>query len=54
MDRLFLWDDSPEGNVEHIAEHGLTPEEVESAFDSIEPKLPAFDRPACHLWANAA
>ena len=36
MDRLFLWDDSPGGNVEHIAEHGLTPEEVESAFDSIE------------------
>jgi len=36
MDRLFLWDDSPGGNVEHIAEHGLTPEEVESAFDNIE------------------
>jgi hypothetical protein len=36
MDRLFLWDDSRGGNVEHIAEHGLTPEEVESAFDSIE------------------
>jgi hypothetical protein len=36
MDRLFLWDYSPGGNVEHIAEHGLTPEEVESAFDSIE------------------
>jgi hypothetical protein len=36
MDRLFLWDDAPGGNVEHIAEHGLTPEEVESAFDNIE------------------
>ena len=36
MDRLFLWDDAPGGNVEHIAEHGLTPAEVESAFDNIE------------------
>ena len=36
MDRLFLWDDGPDGNVEHIAEHGLTPDEVESAFDNIE------------------
>ncbi len=36
MDRLFLWDDGPGGNVEHIAEHGLTPDEVESAFDNIE------------------
>ena len=36
MDTLFLWDDAPGGNVEHIAEHGLTPEEVESAFNNIE------------------
>lgn len=36
MDRLFLWDDGPGGNVEHIAEHGLMPDEVESAFDNIE------------------
>ena len=36
MDRMFLWDDGPGGNVEHIAEHGLAPEEVESAFDNIE------------------
>jgi len=28
-DQLFLWDDAPGGNVEHIAEHGLRPEEVE-------------------------
>jgi hypothetical protein len=28
---LFLWDleDDPEGNVQHIAEHGVTQEEVE-------------------------
>lgn len=36
MDRLFLWDETPGGNVDHTAEHGLTPEEVESAFDNIE------------------
>ncbi|MEX0701130.1 MAG: hypothetical protein WD069_03465 [Planctomycetales bacterium] len=28
-----LWDDSPGGNVEHIAGHGLTPEEVEDVLD---------------------
>jgi uncharacterized DUF497 family protein len=29
----FLWDDDPtEGNVAHIAEHGLTPTDVEHAF----------------------
>ena len=36
MDVLFLWDDAPGGNVEHVAEHGLTPDEVESAFNNIE------------------
>lgn len=36
MDQLFLWDDESGGNVEHVADHGLTPEEVESAFDNIE------------------
>ncbi|MCA9120433.1 MAG: hypothetical protein H6822_09610 [Planctomycetaceae bacterium] len=36
MDVLFLWDDAPSGNVEHVAEHGLTPDEVESAFNNIE------------------
>lgn len=36
MGKLSLWDDAPGGNVEHIAEHGLTPDEVESAFDNIE------------------
>ena len=36
MERMFLWVNDPGGNVEHVAEHGLTPEEVESAFDDIE------------------
>ena len=29
---LFYWDHTEGGNVEHIAEHGLTPEDVEEAF----------------------
>ena len=32
MEPSVIWDDEPEGNVEHIAEHGLTPEEVESVL----------------------
>ena len=35
MGRMFLWVDDPGGNVEHIAEHGLTSEEVESSFEDI-------------------
>jgi uncharacterized DUF497 family protein len=27
-----IWDTEPGGNVEHIAEHGLTPEEVEEVL----------------------
>ncbi len=34
--KMFLWVDDPGGNVEHIAEHGLTPAELESAFDDVE------------------
>jgi hypothetical protein len=30
----LVWDleDDPDGNVQHIAEHGITPEEVEEAL----------------------
>ena len=33
-DALFDWDDADDedGNTAHIAEHGLTPEEIESAL----------------------
>ena len=31
----FLWDDEEGGNVEHIAEHGLTPDDVEEAFQCV-------------------
>ena len=30
---LFCWDYDELGNVEHIAEHGLTTDDVEYAFD---------------------
>lgn len=33
MYREFLWNFDPGENVEHIAEHDLTPEDVENAFD---------------------
>jgi hypothetical protein len=37
MDVSVVWDDEPGGNVEHIAEHGLTPDEVDEVLldDSI-------------------
>ncbi len=28
MDAIVIWDDEPGGNVEHIGENGLTPDEV--------------------------
>ena len=28
----IIWNEEPDGNVEHIAEHGLTPEDVEEAL----------------------
>ena len=32
---LFCWDYDERGNVEHIAEHGLTTEDVEYAFENV-------------------
>jgi uncharacterized DUF497 family protein len=29
----IIWDDGPGGNVEHVAEHGLTPEDVEEVLN---------------------
>lgn len=28
----FIWNDEPEGNVEHIAEHGISMEDVEEVM----------------------
>ncbi len=30
----IIWDDEPGGNVEHIAEHGLSPDDVEEVLFS--------------------
>ena len=35
----FIWDDAPGYNVEHVAEHGVTPEEVEAALQLVETLL---------------
>ena len=32
MDATVIWDDGPGGNVEHVGEHGLTPEEVDEVL----------------------
>ena len=32
---LFCWDYDERGNVEHIAEHGPTTEDVEHAFENV-------------------
>jgi hypothetical protein len=44
-DIVFIWDldDDPDGNVQHIAEHGLTKEEYESVFDD-PAAVPGYSR----------
>jgi uncharacterized DUF497 family protein len=32
MFATIIWDDEPGGNVEHLAEHGITPEEAEEVM----------------------
>ena len=32
MDPQIIWDDEPGGNVEHVAENGLTPDEVDEVL----------------------
>lgn len=36
LDYDFIWDEGPGGNVEHIALHDLTPEDVIDAFHNVE------------------
>jgi uncharacterized DUF497 family protein len=35
LDFDFIWDEEPGRNVDHIAEHGLTPEDVIHAFHNV-------------------
>ena len=32
MDATIIWDDEPGANVEHVAEHGLSPDEVDDVL----------------------
>ena len=54
---LLVWDlpDDPDGNVAHIAEHGLTPDEVASVMsDRTNPtaKSGSSERPITFGWTN--
>lgn len=33
---LFLWNDGEDGNIRHLAEHGVTPEEAEHVVENPE------------------
>jgi hypothetical protein len=47
---LYLWDDEEGGNVEHLAEHDLTPDDVENAFRTVykHTKSRSSGRPALY------
>jgi hypothetical protein len=38
MFATVIWDDEPGGNVEHLAEHGITPEEADEVL--LNPCIP--------------
>lgn len=55
MDAIVIWDDEPGANVEHIAEHGLTPEEVDEVLlDNRYPieRSRSTGRPCKFGWTN--
>jgi hypothetical protein len=50
-----IWDDSPGGNVGHVAQHGLTPDEVDDVL--LDPALPvefsrSSGRPSKRGWTR--
>ncbi len=49
MDASVVWDDEPGGNVEHVAEHGLTPDEVDEVLldDSLPTAYSASSNRPC-------
>ena len=53
----FIWDapDDPEGNVQHIAEHGLTVNEVEFVLDNStsDSTSQSSGRPCCFGFTPA-
>jgi len=56
IDVLWDLDDDPEGNVQHIAEHDVTPEEVEEVLNdpqSQTTRSESSDRPITFGWTAA-
>jgi hypothetical protein len=54
---LFLWDEEEGGNVEHLGEHDLTPEDAEHAFNCLQAHEEPLQRTAGYLqpecrWAH--
>ena len=39
-DAQVIWDDEPGGNVGHVAQHGLTPDEVDEVL--LDPAIPTI------------
>lgn len=57
MSATVIWDleDDPDGNVQHILEHGFTPEEVEEVLldrNSSRAKSHSSDRPIAFGWTS--
>jgi hypothetical protein len=55
MNPTVIWDDQPEGNVEHIAANGLVPDEVDSVL--LNPAIPtqtsrSTGRPCKFGWTH--
>jgi hypothetical protein len=54
----IIWDEEPGGNVEHVAEHGLTPEDVEEVIfnpvdhDVSRSRCQSIVGPADRLWLH--
>jgi hypothetical protein len=40
MHLTIIWDEEPGGNVEHLAEHGITPEEADEIL--LDDTIPTF------------
>ena len=53
---LVIWDleEEPQGNIQHIAEHDVTPEEVEEVLNDRHSRddLQCFERPANYVWMD--
>jgi hypothetical protein len=51
MDATIIWDDEPGQNVDHIAENGLTPDEVDEVL--LDDSIPTANTSLC-IGTNCA